>query len=122
MPKSKKYEDLKCWHRAKDLAVDTYRLSMNGNLNQDFGLRDQLRKSAISVMSNIAEGKERGNPSEFVRFLNVAKASAAELRTQFIIAREVGYLAEGDFLDFEDKIIRISAMLGALIKSIRQGS
>jgi len=122
MPKSKNYEDLKCWHRAKDLAVDTYRLSMNGNLNQDFGLRDQLRKSAISVMSNIAEGKERGNPSEFVRFLNVAKASAAELRTQFIIAREVGYLAEGDFLDFEDKIIRISAMLGALIKSIRQGS
>lgn len=122
MPKSKKYEDLKCWHRAKDLAVDTYRLSMNGNLNQDFGLRDQLRKSAISVMSNIAEGKERGNPSEFVRFLNIAKASAAELRTQFIIAREVGYLAEGDFLDFEDKIIRISAMLGALIKSIRQGS
>ncbi|MCK4430463.1 MAG: four helix bundle protein [Candidatus Aminicenantes bacterium] len=122
MPKSKNYEDLKCWHRAKDLAVDTYRLSMNGNLNQDFGLRDQLRKSAISVMSNIAEGKERGDPSEFVRFLNVAKASAAELRTQFIIAREVGYLAEGDFLDFEDKIIRISAMLGALIKSIRQGS
>ncbi|TET68295.1 MAG: four helix bundle protein [Candidatus Aminicenantes bacterium] len=122
MPKSKNYKDLKCWHRAKDLAVDTYRLSMNGNLNQDFGLRDQLRKSAISVMSNIAEGKERGNPSEFVRFLNVAKASAAELRTQFIIAREVGYLAEGDFLDFEDKIIRISAMLGALIKSIRQGS
>jgi len=122
MPKSKNYEDLKCWHRAKDLAVDTYRLSMNGNLNKDFGLRDQLRKSAISVMSNIAEGKERGNPSEFVRFLNVAKASAAELRTQFIIAREVGYLAEGDFLDFEDKIIRISAMLGALIKSIRQGS
>lgn len=122
MPKSKNYEDLKCWHRAKDLAVDTYRLSMNGNLNQDFGLRDQLRKSAISVMSNIAEGKERGNPSEFVRFLNVAKASAAELRTQFIIAREVGYLAEGDFLDFEDKIIRISAMLGALIKSIRQNS
>lgn len=122
MPKSKNYEDLKCWHRAKDLAVDTYRLSMNGNLNQDFGLRDQLRKSAISVMSNIAEGKERGDPSEFVRFLNVAKASAAELRTQFIIAREVGYLAEGDFLDFEDKIIRISAMLGTLIKSIRQGS
>ena len=122
MPKSKNYEDLKCWHRAKDLAVDTYRLSMNGNLNQDFGLRDQLRKSAISVMSNIAEGKERGDPSEFVRFLNVAKASAAELRTQFIIAREVGYLAEGDFLDFEDKIIRISAMLGALIKSIRQRS
>lgn len=122
MPKSKNYEDLKCWHRAKDLAVDTYRLSMNGNLNQDFGLRDQLRKSAISVMSNIAEGKERGNPSEFIRFLNVAMASAAKLRTQFIIAREVGYLAEGDFLDFEDKIIRISAMLGALIKSIRQGS
>ena len=121
MPKSKNYEDLKCWHRAKDLAVDTYRLSMNGNLNQDFGLRDQLRKSAISVMSNIAEGKERGDPSEFVRFLNVAKASAAELRTQFIIAREVVYLAEGDFLDFEDKIIIISAMLVALIKYIRQG-
>jgi four helix bundle protein len=113
-------ENLECWQQAKKLAVDMYQFSTDGNLNHDFVLRDQLRKSAIAVASQIACGKEQGSATEFIKFLGNAKASAAELRTQLVISREIGYLSEGDFLDFEDKINRISAMLGGLIRAIRK--
>jgi len=113
-------ENLECWQQAKKLAVDMYQFSTDGNLNHDFALRDQLRKSAVAIASQIACGKERGSANEFIRFLGAAKTSAAELRTQLVISREIGYLSEGDFLDFEDKINRISAMIGGLIRAIRK--
>jgi four helix bundle protein len=113
-------ENLECWQQAKKLAVDMYQFSTDGNLNNDFALRDELRKSAIAIASQIASGKERRSATEFIAFLDAAKASAAELRTQLVISREIGYLSEGDFLDFEDKINRISAMLGGLIRAIRK--
>ena len=83
-------------------------------------LTARLRKSAVSIASQIACGKERGSANEFIQFLGAAKSSAAELRTQLAITREIGYLSEGDFLDFEDKINRISAMIGGLIRAIRK--
>ncbi len=113
-------ENLECWQQAKKLAIDVYQLSTNGNLNHDMILRDQLRKSAISIASQIANGRERRDTSEFIQFLRAAKASAAELRTQLIISREIGYLSEGDYLDLEDKINRITAMIGGLIRAIRK--
>jgi four helix bundle protein len=113
-------ENLECWQQAKKLAVDMHQFSTDGSLNHDFALRDQLRKSAIAIASQIACGKERGSATEFIAFLDGAKASAAELRTQLVISREIGYLSEGDFLDFEDKINRISAMLGGLIRAIQK--
>jgi four helix bundle protein len=113
-------ENLECWQQAKQLAVDMYQFSTDGNLNQDFALRDQLRKSAVAIASQIACGKERSSATEFIKFLGAAKSSAAELRTQLVISREIGYLAEGDFLDFEDKINRICAMLGGLIRAIQK--
>jgi len=109
------FENLECWRQAKDLAVDIYRL-------QDDGLLNDLRQSAISVASLIAGGRERGGASEFIRYLSKAKSTAALLRTQLIISRDIGYLAEGDYLDFEDKINRITAMVGGLIKAIRNKS
>ena len=113
-------ENLECWQQAKKLAVDMYQFSTDGNFDHDFTLRDQLRKSAMTIASQIACGKDRGSASEFIKFLGEAKASAAELRTQLVISRELGYLSEGDFLDFEDKINRIAAMLGGLIRAIRK--
>jgi len=113
-------ENLECWQQAKKLAVDMYQFSTDGNFNHDLALRDQLRNSAVAIASQIACGKERGSASEFIQFLGAAKASAAELRTQLVISREIGYLSEGDFLDFEDKINRISAMIRGLIRAIRK--
>jgi four helix bundle protein len=116
------FENLECWRRAKDLAVDIYRLQDDGNFSDDYGLLNDLRQSAISVASLIAGGRERGGASEFIHYLSNAKSTAALLRTQLIISRDIGYLAEGDYLDFEDKINRISAMVGGLIKAIRNKS
>ncbi len=113
-------ENLECWQQAKQLAVDMYQFSTDGNLNHDYALRDQLRKSAVAIATQIASGKERSSASEFIEFLGAAKSSAAELRTQLVISREIGYMSEGDFLDFEDKINRICAMLGGLIRAIRK--
>ena len=113
-------ENLECWQQAKQLAVDMYQFTSDGNLNHDFALRDQLRKSAVTIASQIAYGREQSSDSEFIKFLGTAKSSAAELRTQLVISREIGYLTEGDFLDFEDKINRICAMLGGLIRAIRK--
>jgi four helix bundle protein len=113
------FENLECWKQAKDLAVDMYRLQENGNFSEDYGLLKDLRQSAISVASLIAGGRERGGASEFIRYLSKAKSTAALLRTQLIISRDIGYLGEGDYLDFEDKINRITAMVSGLIRAIR---
>ena len=120
MAKSISFEDLECWKQAKTLTVDIYKYSMQGKLSMDFELRNQLRKSAVSIVSNIAEGKERKTPADLIRFLYIAKASAAELRTQLILTKEIGYIKEEDFQPLIEKAIRISSMLGALIKSIRK--
>jgi four helix bundle protein len=113
------YENLDCWQKARNLAVDIYQASMNGNLSKDFVLRDHLRRSAVSIVSNIADGKERDSPAELIRFLRLAKASTAKLRTQLVISREIGHLAEGDFLDLEDKAISIASSIANLLKRMK---
>lgn len=113
-------ENLECWQQAKKLAVDMYHISTDGNLHQDDILAGQLRKSAISIASHIACGREQTSATAFIRFLGAAKGSAAELRTQLAISRDVGYLSEGDYIDFEDKINRISAMIGGLIRAVKK--
>lgn len=97
-----------------------YQYSSDGNFSHDLALRDQLRNSAMAIASQIACGKDRGSANEFIKFLGKAKSSAAEFRTQLVISRELGYFSEGDFIDFEDKINRIAAMIGGLIKAIRK--
>lgn len=82
----KGFKNLIVWQKAKELAVEVYRLSGDGMLGKDFGLRDQMRRSAVSIASNLAEGDERGTDKESVRFFHIAKGSLAELRTQIQIA------------------------------------
>ena len=88
-----KFQDLKVWQRAKDLAVYIYRLTSEGAFLKDYGLRDQMRRAAVSIPSNIAEGDELGTDKQSVRYFYTAKGSSAELLTQAIIASEVGYLS-----------------------------
>jgi four helix bundle protein len=83
---------LEVWKKSKALAVDIYRATSSGELARDFGLRDQMRRAAVSVCSNIAEGDERETDKESVRFFYVAKGSVAELVAQLEIAEAVGYL------------------------------
>jgi four helix bundle protein len=87
-----RFQELECWQEAAALAVEIYTLTSARAFLRDYSLRDQLRKSAVSIASNIAEGKERETVSELVRYLYIAKGSAGELWAQLHIAGKVGYL------------------------------
>jgi len=112
-----KFQELRVWKRSKDLAVYIYKLTKQGEFSKDFGLRDQLRRAAVSVPSNIAEGDELDTDKQAVRFFYIAKGSSAEVLTQSIIAEEIGYLKEGEFRFIESECKAISGMLGRLIKA-----
>lgn len=114
------FENLECWQQARELVIDIYKKTLQGNLSKDFGLRDQMRKSVVSIISNIAEGKERETPAELIRFLFFAKGSAGELRAQLIIAKDISYIKDNEFSMLIKKIEKLSFMIGALIRSIRQ--
>jgi four helix bundle protein len=97
MSTAKRFEDLDVWQRTKELTNLIYSYSSDGPFARDFGLRDQMRRAAVSVMSNIAEGFESQTQSTFIRFRGHAKGSAGELRAQLYIAREQNYLTIEQF-------------------------
>ena len=110
------FRSLIVWQKSRDLAVAIYRLTNEGVIARDFGLIDQLRRSAVSIPSNIAEGDERDTNRDSVRFLYIAKGSLAELITQLEIARLVGYISEEHWLGLDAECANIAKMLGSLIK------
>jgi four helix bundle protein len=87
-----KFEDLIVWQKARELTKNIYRVTKIGEFLKDFGLRDQIRRASVSIMSNIAEGFERGGRSEFHQFLVIAKGSCAELRSQLYVALDAEYI------------------------------
>ena len=111
------FRELKVWQEAKELAVYIYRLTSHGAFARDYGLRDQIRRAAVSIASNIAEGDELGTNKQSVRFFYTAKGSSAEVLTQAIIAMEVGYIGSEGFAHIEDACQRISGMLTRLIQA-----
>lgn len=113
----KGFKKLLVWQKAKDLAVKIYLFTNKGELAKDFGLRDQIRRSAVSIPSNIAEGDERNSDKDAVRFFYIAKGSLAELRTQIQIASEVNLMKQNVFDEIESECQEIGKMLGGLIKA-----
>ena len=112
-----KFQELLVWKRAKDLAVYIYKVTGKGAIAKDFGFRDQIRRAAVSIPSNIAEGDELGSNKQAIKFFFIAKGSSAELLTQSIIALEIEYLDKKDFAQIETECTAISGMLGKLIKA-----
>jgi four helix bundle protein len=110
------FRGLKVWQHAKGLAVYIYQLTNQGSFKRDFGLKEQIRRAAVSIPSNIAEGDERNTNKESVRFFYIAKGSLAEVVTQTIIARDIGYLSDKTYNEIIDKCSIIGKMLGKLIK------
>lgn len=110
------FEKLEVWRKASRLAVDVYRAFSDC---RDFSFRDQVCRAAVSMASNIAEGYERNSPGDFVRFLNIAKGSCGELRTQLYLANEIDFLQTEHFRKLLERSKEISAMLNGLIKSIQ---
>ena len=106
------FEDLDVWKRSCQLAVRIYELLKDC---RDFGLKDQMTRSAISIPSNTAEGSERGSKPDLIRFLHIAKGSAAELRTQIYIAHRIGLLFDESKNELVAETKEISSMLQGLI-------
>jgi len=118
--RGKGFRDLLIWQKSKELAVRIYKISSQGKLNQDYGLRDQIRRSAVSISSNIAEGDERDTNKESIRFFYIAKGSLAELRTQLEIAHEIGYIEKRVYSELENMCDEIGRMVGKLIKTRKE--
>lgn len=111
------YSKLEVWQLAKDLAVEIYRYTNEGSLAKDFEMRDQIRRAVVSIPSNIAEGDESGSVQNSIRYFNIAKGSSAELRTQLLIASEIGYLSKESYDELNEKCNAISQKLEKLIQA-----
>jgi four helix bundle protein len=109
------FEDLEVWQRGCRLAVD---VSQTFATCRNFTMQDQVQRAALSVPSNVAEGYERNSNKEFVRFLNIAKGSCGELRTQLYISRKLRFLKKADFEHLITESKEISAMLHGLARAV----
>ena len=118
MPTARSFEELAIWKLSRDLVKEIYLVTRSGAFARDFGLRDQLRRAAVSIVSNIAEGFERGGNQEFIRFLSIAKGSAGEVRAQLYNALDIGYLESSDFKRPTLEVVCISKQISTLISHL----
>jgi len=115
-----RFEDFIAWQKARKLTADIYRVTSEGSFARDFGLKDQIRRAAVSSMSNLAEGFERGRPAEFHQFLSIAKASCAEFRAQLYVAFDVGYISLPTFERLMAQATEVGRILGGLRQSVER--
>jgi four helix bundle protein len=118
--KINRFEDFIAWQKARLLTAEIYRITDREKFARDFGLKDQIRRAAVSIMSNIAEGFERGRLAEFHHFLSIAKASCAELRSQLYAALDAGYLSKETFDDLMNKAVEVGQITGGLRASVER--
>lgn len=118
--KVKGFEELIAWQKARELTKLIYLLTKVGALSRDFGLREQMRRAAVSIMSNIAEGFERGSSAEFHQFIVIAKGSCAELRTQLYVAVDVGHITQAEFEKIYTLAVEVSKILGGLKAALKK--
>lgn len=119
MANFKTFEELEVWQCGMHLCEQVYALSENSNLSKDFSLRDQIRRSAISIPSNISEGFERGSEKQFIYFLVIAKGSCGELRTQLNLANRLKYIDDNMYVEMNDRCLSISKQLSGFINYLK---
>jgi four helix bundle protein len=112
----KKFEDIEAWKKARELTKRIYRTAKIGEFAKDFGLRNQICRAAVSIMSNIAEGYDRSGKGEFIQFLATAKGSAAEVRSQLYVALDQSYVNEDDFRELSLLAEETARIIGGLMK------
>ena len=113
-----RFEELVAWQKARELTSRVYRLTLSGKFSRDFVLCDQIRRAAVSIPSNIAEGFERGGRREFAQFLSVAKSSCAEMRTQLCIAYDVGYISDETLQVLMKDAEEVARIIGGLRSAV----
>ncbi len=119
MPKIEKFEDIKAWQLGRDLVKEIYQITKTKNCSRDYGFKEQIQRSAVSLMSNVAEGFERYNKKEFIQFLNFARGSAGEARNHLYVALYLNYISEEDFNKLKDLCESISKCLWNFMKYLK---
>ena len=120
MAKIQKFEEIIAWQKGRELTALIYGASGSGAFGKDFALRDQIRRAAISITSNIAEGFEGGGSKEFIQFLSIAKGSCGEVRSQLHLASDQGYLSKESYETLCDRCIEISRLIDGFLNYLRQ--
>src|ERR1035437_4784594 len=115
MAKIERFEDMLSWQKARELTRYVYKVSKQGDFVKDFELRGQIRDASISIMSNIAEGFERGGDKEFSQFLSIAKGSCGEVRAQLYAALDEKYLTTEQFKDICDRCVEVSRLISGFM-------
>jgi four helix bundle protein len=116
------FEEIEAWQKARGLTREIYAVSNKGAFSKDFGLRDQIRRASVSIMSNIAEGFERGGTREFIQFLSMAKGSSGEVRSQLYVAVDQGYIDKETFERLYTLASEASRMITGLMKYLRRSN
>src|SRR3989344_6741985 len=116
------FRELIVWQKARSLCLDVYRLTENFPAEERFGLTSQIRRSAVSVVSNIAEGADRGSDKENRQFLLMARGSLSELQTQLLIANDLELINRNDYNELANKSTEVHKMINGLLKSFNRNS
>jgi four helix bundle protein len=116
------FEELQVWRDSRALTVAVYEATRGGLFARDYAFRDQMRRASLSIVSNIAEGFERGSNREFIHFLHIAKGSAGELRAQCYLALDLKYLPEAVFNALNQQVTGVSKQLSGFIKYLEQSN
>jgi len=122
MPTLSHFEELEAWQEARELTRAVYRSSSSGEFAKDRALCDQLRRASISVMSNIAEGFERGGSAEFVQFLGIAKGSVAEVESQLIVAADQGYISNQQVETLRELAVTTRRLIAGMMRYLKSSS
>ncbi len=113
------FEQLTAWQTARQMAKAIYNVTQQGAFAKDYGLAGQIQRSAVSVMSNIAEGCERSTTRELLHFLSIAKSSCAEVRSQLYVALDVGYIAPSEFERLGEHTNETGRIINGLMRSLK---
>ena len=116
---AKRFEDLIFWQKSRELTKLVHTATRKPEFRKDFGLKEQVQRSCVSVMSNVAEGFGRGGNSEFIQFLFVAKGSLSEVKSQIYIALDLNYIASSEFKKAYEMTEEISRLINSFIKSLK---
>jgi four helix bundle protein len=119
MARLERFEDVDAWKVARELTNSIYRVTAIGEFAHDFGLRNQIRRASVSILSNIAEGFERGGNKEFLQFLSQAKGPCGELRAQLYVAADQAYIDDIQFRELIEQTTRASRLIAGLMKYLQ---
>jgi four helix bundle protein len=120
MASIQRFEEIEAWQKGRELTRQVYRITAKADFARDFTLKDQIKRAAISITSNIAEGFERGGNREFIQFLAIAKGSASELKSQLYTALDAGYLTKNEFDELYKLAHTIVLLLAGFVKYLQQ--